>query len=427
MGISALTFGFLVLALIALSALFSGSETAVLVTDKVRLRQGRPEPGPLGVLHRQILTEMDRVISTILIGNNLVNVTLSALATAYLQTWSIPYHAEFTAIILTPLILIFGEVLPKEIARRKASRVLHLAARPLLLSARIFRPATLVLNGFARGLIRALGHDPRRLHPRITLEDLRMLVRGGSAEAPLDDQQRRMIHSAFSFSDTSIREIMVPLMEVYSIPRTARVRDVLALARSTRLTRFPVHDERVDHVVGVINVNDLLYAEADEDEPIRAFLRQGFFIPFTTAIDKLLLQMQNSREPLALVVDEYGGFDGLVTVKDIVEEVLGEYDTKIAAAAPRIVSQGPDVFVVDGHFDIDKLNDELDINLPKQNYETLAGFILSQMDRIPKEGESCTFEGIQFTVSKVKRHAIAKVIVRVGPTVEANGRAIAST
>jgi putative hemolysin len=185
------------------------------------------------------------------------------------------------------------------------------------------------------------------------------------------------------------------------------------MARSTGLTRFPVYGSRLDEVLGQVNIYDIVTANTDPEEPIKRFMRPGLYVPNTVAIDKLLFQMQRRKTPMAIVVDEFGGADGIVTVDDVVEEVIGAFESRPSEAEQPIQRQGEDMWVLDGHVPLDRLNEELGLDLPKKNYETLAGFLMTEMEKIPEEGDRFKFANLVFTVSKAKRHTIQKVQLRI--------------
>ena len=269
---------------------------------------------------------------------------------------------------------------------------------------------------------RAIGVVSRRLlswfgdgedrSPFVTRDELVALIKAGASEGTLDPGQQRMLHGAFSFAGTSVREVMMPLTEVQALPYDAKVSEVLDRARATEFFRFPIYEERIDQVTGVINASDLLYADVGADETIEEFVRTPLYLPNTVPIDAALIRMQRNHEPLAIVVDEYGGCDGIVTIQDIFEQVVGDLDSSRELAA-EITILSPGNFQIDAHIDLDILNDELGLSLPKKGYETLAGFLLTRFQRIPRVGEKLTFKNLIFEVLSLKGPTIEMVNLRI--------------
>lgn len=398
----------LTILLVGASALFTSIDTALLCGSEL------PEDDQDG---RPPATSRDRVMAALLIGNTFTNVLATVLTVAMLAALGCPMAGLVTAPVMTLGLAVLGELLPREIGRRHPGAWLALTRRPLELTVALLAPAAQLLNRGTQMILLLVGLDPHELHPKLTSGDLRFLVKTGAITGldipgAMATHQKRLLHSAHAFADTTVREVLVPLPDVRSLRSTARVKDALELARSTLLTRFPVWGARADEILGVINIYDILYSDFDPEESIKRFMRPALYVPNTVPIDKLIFQMQSRKTPLAVVVDEFGGADGIVSVNDVVEEVIGAFEAKGPGEDRPIQQQAEGVFMVDGHIDLDELNRELALDLPKKNYETLAGFLMTEMEKVPREGDKFVYGDLVFTVSKARRHTIQKVQLR---------------
>ena len=401
---------FIVLALLA-SAFFSGAETGIISVNRLRLRHQASE-GNLGAefLYR-ILESPDLMLATTLVGTNLATVTATALATKLSSLVYPKSGTLFVSAVMIPFIIIIGELIPKAVFRRRAEEIL-LPLVPLL-KASLFAlslPAK-AIGVVSRFLLQWFGGSEDR-SPFVTKDELLALIKAGASEGTLDPGQQRMLHGAFSFAGTSLKEAMVPLTEVEAVESEARVGVVLDRGRQTGYYRFPVYDERIDQITGVINTSDLLFGSAQEGETIEAFIRPPLYIPNTVPIDVALIRMQREHEPLAIVINEYGGCDGIVTIQDIFEQVVGDLDST-RTLAEEITILSPGNYQIDVQVDMDVLNDELGLALPKHGYETLAGFLLTRFQRIPKVGEKLTYKKLDFEILSVKGPSIEKVNLRI--------------
>lgn len=400
--------------LLLLSAFFSGSETALFAANRLKLRHLKEEGNGGARAALRLLEQPARLLSTLLIGNNIVNTAVAVVATATLVRVLGPERGSVYAFgIVTILLLLFGEITPKTFAAHHAERLSVLAARPVqwvsVLLSPIIRLLSLVTNLFAR----PLGGRVRPDAPMVTEEEIQILVRMGEEQGVLEQEEREMIHSIFEFGDTVVREIMVPRVDMVAVEADEPVEALLDIVRTHGHSRIPVYDDTVDQIVGLVHVKDLLAdrREGRLEGKARDFVRPPYFVPDTKRLDELFKEMRRKKVHMAIAVDEYGGTAGLVTIEDLLEEIVGpiqdEYDTE----EPPIKVLSDHVALVDGAVHLEDVNAALGIELPAGEVDSVGGFVTSLLGHVPTQGERAEYEGVQFSIERVDGHRIAQVRV----------------
>lgn len=410
---------FIVPLLLLLEAFFSGSEMALIACDRIKLRHQAAEGSPGAQLALRLLEQPGRLLATTLVGTNLCVVTNSAAATLLSVLLLGEGREYYASLFLTPLILLWGEMVPKAYFRQHADRLAPLLAQPISLCIHLFSPlsalarqaSTLLLHPFQ---LSAAGQDPF-----LTREELKFLVKDGEHPEGLATEERRMIHKIFRLSDTAVKEAMIPLIEVVALPRDATVAEAIAVVGEHRFSRIPIYEERIDHIVGIVHAFDLLYA--DPQTALGALARPASYVPEMKRVDDLLEEMQRGRFHMAIVVDEYGGVVGIVTVEDLLEEIVGEIEDEYDEEPPPIRRLSDGSYVVDARTEVDRLQEELGLQLPEGEYETLGGFLLHLLQKIPEAGEEVRYEGVSFLVTEADKRSILKVKIRL-PDRPAEGR-----
>jgi putative hemolysin len=258
-------------------------------------------------------------------------------------------------------------------------------------------------------ILRALGQEGE-VRPFVTREDLQFLLQTESGPTDMKPHEKTMIHRIFRFADTKVKEVMIPLVEVVALEEYSTIGEAIASVRQENYSRYPVFQERVDHITGVIHSFDLLLA-SNREQTIQPYVRPISFFPETKPIDELLLDLQRKQEALAVVVDEYGGAVGIVTVEDILEEVVGEIEDEYDTAQPLFRKVGPKAFLINARMEVDHINEFLRLGLPKGDYETLGGFVLNRLGRVPLTGESFRYRKMLFEVKKANERAVGEVLV----------------
>ena len=414
--------------LLFLSAFFSGSESAYFSLSQADLRRLREEGGKSRDVKRVLglLERPRRLLMSILVGNTIVNVaaaTVAALFTSRLlpeegmgSRWGILLEI----VVVTLVILIFSEVSPKVFAVKQASRFALRVSLPLTGIVRLFAPVAFLFEKVTYWISALLG--VQKEIPFVDEEELKTLFEVSEEKGALDRTEREMIHSIFEFRETMVKEVMVPRMDMVQVEKDTPVDEVLELVKEKGHSRIPVYDEKVDNIVGILFVKDILPYMKDKAKTPRLLdlVRKPYFVPERKMIGELLREFQRDRIHMAIVVDEYGGTAGLVTLEDVIEEIVGEIRDEYDRETPLIRKVGDETWLVEGKMNIEDLNESLGLAIPtEEDFESLGGFIFSLLGRIPNEKDEVLYEDLRLIVEEVHGQRIKKVrIVREKPEEE---------
>ena len=397
-----------------LSAFFSSSETAFIASQRIRIEHLVSTKVNGAKRVSKMLQRPEKLLSTILLGNNFVNTAAAALATALaVKYW--PEHGVLIAtIVVTILLLVFAETTPKTIATQHAERLSLLFARPIQIVSWLFTPFVIVLSWIASGLSKLAGGAPV---PRslVSEEEIRTMISVGHKEGTVEEGQAEMLHNVFDFGDRPVREVMVPRPEVVCIEQGSTVADFLTLYTESPLSRFPVYQENMDNVVGILSVKDVLMALAKgaiaNDSSIDDLTRPAYFTPETKPISELFVEMRDKNFRMAVVVDEYGGTAGIASLSRLVEEIVGPVGDELAAVEKEYEAINEYTFQIDGGMRIEEANEEMELELPEGDYETVAGFILNLLGHIPKTGEQLRYKGLKIVITKMRGVKIEEILL----------------
>jgi CBS domain containing-hemolysin-like protein len=411
----------LVLALLILfGAFFSASETALFSSSRLALRALADGGDRRARVAVKLLSDPGDLLTTLLVGNTIADIGASVLATSVAIRLIGHGHGEWIAFVgVTLLVLIVSEIAPKTLAARRADRMALWVAEPIRAIGRVLSPLIRVLSVVATTLIRPFGAPISTRPPLVTEEQLRFLVQVGEEEGVIEEDEREMIHSIFEMGDTLVREVMRPRIDIAGVPSTATINDALGLMIERGHTRLPIYDGSVDHIIGVVYVRDLLPAvrQGRLDTPVLEELRPAFFVPDTKKVDELFREMQRKKVSMAIVLDEYGGTEGLVTMEDILEEIVGEIQDEHDMEEKPIQIVDDRTAIVNGPTHIDEVNEALGLSLPEDaDVDTVAGLVYQQLGRVPQQGETVTVDGAELRVERTIGHRISKVRVhRLAP------------
>lgn len=403
----------LVLCLI-LSAFFSGTETAYISLEKYRVKH-LVETNVKGAKRlEKILEKPDRFLSTILLGNSLVNTAAAAIATSLaINTWH-ESGVVIATVLTTIILLIFAETLPKTFANRHAEKVALLLVRPVEIISWLFLPVVVVLSWLASGVTRLAGGTPVA-RSIVSDEEIRTMISVGNKEGTMEKAEAEMLDNVFDFGDRPVSEVLVPRPEVIGIEKCKSLADFLTIYSDSPMSRFPVYEENMDNVVGIISIKDVLMAVAkgglSMDSPIDSLMRPAYFTPETKRISELFAEMKAKNYHMAIVVDEYGGTAGIVSLSRLIEEIVGPVGSELATAEREYESINENTFQVDGGMRIEQANEELGLGLPEGDYETVAGFILHLIGRIPKQGQQIKYKDLKIVITHMGINKIEELLI----------------
>jgi CBS domain containing-hemolysin-like protein len=411
---------------LVLSAFFSATETALTATPHYHIKKlVRDGLDPTRILALWT-AHPNRVLTSILVGNNLVNIFAAALATDIALGIFAHSGVAVATGAMTLLTLVVGEVLPKTLAKQHAERVSPWLARVLLLPYWLFYPLTWCLVKFVRGLVRLSGGDLTRRGPFVTEKGIRELIEmSEEEEGGLEKEKRDMLGRVIKMGDTVVREVMVPRTDIVAIPAGSAFDDVLQGAISSGHSRLPVYQDNLDNIKGFVCVKDLLkhVALGSPEFRLEAYLRQPHYVPETKPIADLLEEFQRDSRHAAIVVDEYGGTAGLVTLEDVLEEIVGEIEDEYDASHEKreIVAVGPATYMVQARVDLDKLEEELDLTFSRQEeeegeeYDSLGGFISAVLGHVPRKGETLSVDGALLSIEEATPQRVLRVRIEKRP------------
>lgn len=383
-----------VIILILLSAFFSSAETAMTTVNKIRVQSLASQGDKRAIILEKIISNSPKMLSTILIGNNIVNMSVSALMTTLtIQLFGNAYVGIATG-ILTLLILIFGEITPKNLATIHAEKLALSYSRIIYFLIVLLTPAAFIITKITSGVLALLHIDPNTRVNVMTEHELRTLVNVGQEEGVIENEEKKMIYNVFDFGDSAARDVMIPRIDMTFVNVDSTYEELMEIFREVMHTRFPVYEDNTDNVIGIINMKDLLVYPKDQTFSIRKILREPYFTYEYKATADLMIEMRKASVNLAIVLDEYGATTGLVTLEDLLEEIVGEirdeYDEDEVEDIKEI--QPGREYVVQGSAKLDDINEALGTQLESEDYDSIGGYIIEQLDSLPSEGQSVTLE-----------------------------------
>ena len=379
----------ILLVLLLLSGIFSSAETALTTYNKIRMRALADEGNKRASAVLAVTENSGKMLSAILIGNNIVNTAVASLAT------TIAYRLGGTAVaiasgLMTLLIILFGEITPKTMATIHAEKMSLFYAPVINIFMKIMTPIIFIVNGLSTGLLMLLRIDPNAKDNTMTEAELRSVVNVSHQDGVIESDEKEMIYNVFDLGDAIAKDVMVPRVNVTFADIDSSYDELIDLFREDKFTRLPVYQETKDNVVGTINMKDLLLYDSKKSEfQIKDILREAYFTYEYKSISELLVEMRQASFNIAIVLDEYGETSGLITLEDILEEIVGEiHDEYDENEEENIKAVGKHEYIIEGSTNLDDLNDSLDLNLESEDYDSLGGFIIEKLDRLPKAGDS---------------------------------------
>lgn len=402
----------IVMICVLIQGFFSGSEMVLLSSRKIRLRRKRKQGSKGADLALKMIANSKWYLASTSTGTNMSVVVASVVAAIWFDKALGSYSELGTILVLSPLLLMFGEIIPRTVFQYRATQIAPVVSYCLLVFSYIISPVTGFVFGVSRLFYRKNAEEPLKKRSFASREELNLILNIPVKGSDVHSREKKLIQQMFMFTKAEAGEAMVPLIDVSALPITASVADAAELVRKTGFSRIPVYRDNIINLVGIVRAFDLIGLE-DQNLPIRKIIRDVPYVPELKKLEDLLAFFQKKRKSMAVVVDEYGGATGIITVEDILEEVVGEIRDEYDHEAKSLIKLGENKYKVNARMEIDQLNEQLNLSLPKDNYETLGGFVLKQMGRIPRPGESCRWGNMVFRVSQASKRSINEVIIDI--------------
>jgi putative hemolysin len=398
------------------AAFFCSAETAFIGMQKLRLQHLVQNGHPSATRVAKIVEQPEKFLATVLLGINFFETAVATLGTiitvSLIQSQNVA--VAIATIVITIVTLIFAELVPKSLAVRYGEKLALRYVRPIEIISTLLYPLVYILNHIGIRFTRLVGEEESP-KPTISEAEFRTAINIGEAEGVVDGSEAEMLHQVFEFTDRPVSKIMVPRTEIAWVEQGTKLKDFLELYAKRRYSRFPVYEDNTDNVVGILHAKDVLLKLTDEcdrrDSVIDDLVRPAYFVPESKRLGELLAEMRDGGYHAVIVVDEFGGIGGMVTLGQLTEEIVGDIGDELTGTEKDFIVTGDSTFQLDGGFRIEEANEELKLNLPGGDYETVAGFILSHLGRIPRQGELFKYQNLKFVITEMRGMKIEKVMV----------------
>ena len=396
-----------------LCAMASAAETALTSVSRIKLKNLVEEGDKKALEIENLIAKPNVFLSTILVVNSVAVIVASSMTTVLALRFFPNFGELIGTILISLVVLIFCEITPKTTAVQNPVRWARILVNPVKLAAWLLHPLIVTLSAITNSLIRLTGGQIKHRGPFVTEEELRLLVNVGEEEGVLEEEETDMIHSIFEFADTTVREVMVPRIDMITLESDASVDEAVDLALQGGFSRIPVYEETIDNIIGVLFTKDMLkqLREGHNSLPIRELVRPAYFVPESKKLDDLLREIRQKRTHMAIVVDEYGSVAGLVTIEDLVEEIVGDIQDEYDREENLYEKVTQFEYIFNAKINIDDFNELMDTDLENEDYDTLGGFLLGQLDKIPVAGDTISFKNFTFTILTTRGLRITKVKV----------------
>ena len=403
----------IIIILLLLSAFFSSAETAFTMVNKIRIRSLIEDGNKRAITVGKIIDNSGKMLSAILIGNNIVNISASALMTSLtIRFWG-SYATGIATGVMTVLVLIFGEITPKTTATIYAEKFALVYAPVVYFIMFIFTPVIFIIDKLSGVILKLIHVDANNKHNKITEEELRTFVQVSHEDGVIESNEKKIINNLFDFGDTEAKDVMIPRIDMTLADVNTGYDDIIELFRETKYTRIPIYEGNPDNVIGILNIKDLILSQHN-DFNIRSIMRKPFFTYEHKNTSELFNVMQRSSHSISIVLDEYGSTAGMITTEDLLEEIVGEirdeYDTD---ETDPFIKVGHYSYLVDGSYKLDDLNDSLNLKFTSQDNDSIGGFIIEKLDRFPDIGEQFDIDNVHFKIERASSNRIELVLIKL--------------
>lgn len=397
--------------LLGLSAFFSSAETSLTTANRIRIMNLAEEGNKRAAMLLKVVDDSGKMLSAILIGNNIVNILASSMATVLATRLFGSKGVGIATGILTVLILVFGEITPKTLATIHAEKIGLLYAPIIYYFMVAFTPVIFIINKLSRGFLRLLRVNPDNKNGTMTENELRTIVDVSHEEGVIESEERQMICNVFDFGDSLAKDIMVPRVDMIFAHVDATREELIELFKEEKFTRLPVYEETTDDVIGILNIKDLLLYDNDMEFHVRDILRSAYFTYEYKKTSELMIDMKQDSNNLAIVLDEYGATAGLITLEDLLEEIVGEIRDEYDEDEENLIQKVSEhEYLIEGSMKLDDVNDALGLSFESEDYDSIGGLIIELLDRLPEQHEAVTTEdGIRLKVENIDKNRIDTV------------------
>ncbi len=404
----------IIIILLLLSAFFSSAETAFTMVNKIKIRALIEEGNKKAITVGKVIDNSGKMLSAILIGNNIVNISASSLMTTLtIHLWG-SYATGIATGIMTVLVLIFGEITPKTTATIHAEKFALFYAPIIYFIMNVLTPVIFVVDKLSGVILKFLHVDPNSGHSKITEEELRTFVQVSHEDGVIETNEKKIINNLFDFGDTEAKDVMIPRIDMTLADVNTSYDDIIELFRETKYTRIPIYEGNADNVIGILNIKDLILTPHDDNFNIRSVMRKPFFTYEHKNTSELFNIMQRSSHSISIVLDEYGSTAGMITTEDLLEEIVGEirdeYDTD---ETDPFIKVGALSYLVDGSYKLDDLNDALNLKFSSEDNDSIGGFIIERLDRFPEIGEQFDIDNVHFKIERASSNRIELVLLKL--------------
>ena len=408
----------LLVTLVILSGFFSSAETAFTAANRLKLRHMAEEGSKSAKRALRLIENPSKLISALLIGNNIVNIFASSLATLVaIDLYGISATGIATS-ILTIVIIIFGEITPKSFATQHAEKVSMMFSKPVGILMTLLTPFVIIFYSISSWIIRLFGGDISQSHPLVTEEELKTMVDVGSEEGVFEQEEKEMLHNIFDFGDLQVRDIMVQRVDITALDVDATYEEVLEIVKDEQFSRFPVYREDIDDIIGILNVKDLLFLTEVEKRGFKLedYIREPYFAYEFKRITDLFKELKKTRTHISIILDEYGGTVGIVTIEDLLEEIVGEIDDEYDDDKETdIETIRKNEYMVSGSYRLDELNELIGTDIESEEFDSIGGYLIGILGTFPASGEVIEADGIRFVVDEVDKNRIKKIRMILKP------------
>ncbi|MGI6596104.1 MAG: hemolysin family protein [Candidatus Ratteibacteria bacterium] len=404
----------LLVVLLLLSAFFSAAETVFISFSRHHFQKIAQKNEKRAKRLMFWFENPNRILVTTLVGNNIVNISASVIAATLSYRYRPAISIALVTGIMTFIILVFSEIIPKSLAKKHSEKIAYFLTYPVMFFSIILTPVAKFLMGISHLVVRLFGERIDNIMPVLTEGDIKAMIIAGEEEGIIEEEERDMIDSIFELGDKMVREIMTPRVNIISVKEEELVKNVVMEMAREGYSRLPVYRDSIDKITGIIYIKDIIGyitegTEKTETVQVKKLMREPFFIPESKKVNELMRELQDKKKQMAIVVDEYGGTAGLVTMEDLVEEIVGEIADEYKKEPKELYSLPDGGFLVSGGMEVEKVNEETGIDIPEGKFETIAGFILDKFGKFPVKGESFVYNNHQFTIQESERKKVRSI------------------